>query len=422
MAENSITKNTPTKKYFVLMTVMLVYLSNGAFAKIHIPAWVRVLAVIVISLFVVYYSQNRQLKLKRKSVLLATMFIGLQIITILFYGMDLDADAFLLLSIVAALIFSTAVNEKEFLIGYRWVITVIAIGSIFFYILGFISPFYVDKIPDVLLQSNWGGTYIFLWTFIVRNNSLYTYYRSLGIFTEPGQYQIFLSIGLIIEFFCVEKPNWKILAVLFAAIVTCNSTNGYIVAVLVLLAYLLNKEVKQTAMQRRMRSGVILVVCAAVVWLVFSENEFIDNLIQSNHYKLADLNTTYSYTDTGSAQARRRAFDTALQIWLEHPFVGCGYTGMRAYTAALGGEDIIMTFSPLNWFARFGTLYGIIVNVLYCMSFGRRPNKLASKLVLCVALIAMISAQAVTSDIFIWVLIFYGFENLINRKPTEYIC
>lgn len=417
-----ISKEKRNLKKLTLLALFVIYMSNGIFPAVHISALYRVLIVVFVFMGLIYFQNGRRVLLVKRTLFFLIAILGLQGITILIHGIDTNSDLFLMLSVLAALLITTVVDEKNFLYGFRSAIYLISIGSVFFYILGWIFPYYVSKIPGGLLQTTrWDNAYTLLGTFVVRNRTASTYYRSFGIFSEPGQFQIFLSIGLIIELFYMEKPSWKNIVVLLGGIVSCSSTNGYIVAAFIALAYFVDINSEESWFQKRFRRGLIALLSVCVILLVFTNSTLFSELTQSVLGKIGGLSTTYTFDERGTSLERRRAFDTALQIWIQHPIVGYGYTGMRSYVRQLNSSGFIMTCSPLNWFARYGTIYGIIANTCYCFAFVNKPKKIISRVFLAIALFSMISAQAVTADIIIWMLIFYGLENIVNQKPIENI-
>ena len=417
-----ISKEKRNLKELTLLALFVIYMSNGIFPAVHISALYRVLIVVFVFMGLIYFQNGRRVLLTKRKLFFLITILGLQGITILIHGIDTNSDLFLMLSVFAALLITTAVDEKSFLYGFRSAIYLISIGSVFFYILGWIFPYYVSRIPSGLLQTTrWDNAYTLVGTFVVRNRTAATYYRSFGIFSEPGQFQIFLSIGLIIELFYMEKPSWKNIVALLGGIVSCSSTNGYIVAAFIALAYFIDINSEESWFQKKFRRGLIALLSVCVILLVFTDSTLVSELTQSVLGKIGGLSTTYTFDERGTSLERRRAFDTALQIWIQHPIVGYGYTGMRSYVKQLNSSGFIMTCSPLNWFARYGTLYGIIANICYCFAFVNKPRKIVSRVFLAIALFSMISAQAVTADIIIWMLIFYGLENIVNRKSIENI-
>lgn len=416
-SESSIISNKRHKSVYIALFV--IYMSNGIFPAVHMSALYRVLSVIGI-FSIMLIKKNGKMLLDKKAFLFCIFMVGLQTITIVCHGIDITSDLFLILSIISALLITTAISEMDFLQGCRIAVCIISVGSIIFFVLGLVYPYYVSRIPSVFLQTTrWDNAYTLLGSFVVRNRSLFTYYRSFGIFSEPGQFQIFLSLGLIIELFFVERPNWKLLLVLFGGIVSCSSTNGYIVAILIIIAYLIDNNSLKNRVQRRFRKILIFVLTIGVFALIVVDSAFISEIIQSVMGKVTGLTAVYNYTEKGTSLERIRAFDTALSIWLQHPIEGYGYVGMRAYVKQLSDTGFIMTCSPLNWLARYGTVYGVCANTCYCMAFAWKPKRMTSRLVLIFALFSMISAQAVTADIFIWVLIIYGFMNIFNKRKIH---
>ena len=120
--------------------------------------------------------------------------------------------------------------------------------------------------------------------------------------------------------------------------------------------------------------------------------------------------------DLGTGLERHRAFDLALEAYWQNPITGLGYKGMSDYIESIysGSNLIILTFSPLNWFARFGTVYGILANFGYFRFFTSCVTKPIVKIAVCVAAIIMISGQAVNSDYLIWFMIMHGLN--LNYK------
>lgn len=416
-SKSSMQKDSNRKLFFAIF--MLVYLSNGMFARMNIPASIRVIMIILLAFFF-NKSKGFKIRLNRNAIVLTLTLFVLQAITCLVNGIYIEQDVFLFFSILSALLFCGALSFEEFIKGYRKVIYWISLISTLIYGINILFPTWINSVPDFLLQKGSSeGTFTLLWTFVIKRLSAQTYNRNFGIFIEPGQFQIFLCIGFIIEFFFCKKIQWKRIIVLGAALVTCRSTNGILAIIPIIIAYLLDssKFEGKKRKYRRITIGVLIVIFGVII--VITENEYISSYVAEVVEKLQNMNISYSYEDVGTGLERRRSIDVAWKMFMANPIVGLGYKGWIIFKQELTSSDFIMTFSPLNWFARFGLVYGLITNLFYMSSFTFAPRKMVSRILVAVALFIIISTQEVTSDPFIWVLIFYGFANWLSKNKGE---
>lgn len=398
---------------FTINVLLLMYLSNGMYPKLHMPGILNII-LIVMSCLVSFAILKKPMLFSRRNIIITLIILLIQCITIMIYGFSPTLDIYQIGSVVCALLFTSIITFENFIKGYQKTIIFLALVSIVLYFIGSITPVF-SNIPSVLLNStNTEGTYTLLGTFVIRIKTTYTYYRNFGIFSEPGQFQLFLSIGLIIELFFRSHINWRNLVILGIAILTCNSTNGYISFILILLAYILNSNHNESKRVKKIRLFLTVSLISLLAYIFIAEDT--SKLVNEYSGKIKGLFAEYSYLDSGTGLERRRAFDVALSIFLQYPIFGLGYKGMTDYIQNLSSDGFLMTFTPLNWFARFGFLYGVIANIGYLGAFCKKPVKYMSKLVLIIALFAMISSQAVNADIFMWVLIFYGLHNLTMKN------
>ena len=402
-----------------ILVWLMIWLSNGAFPMFHIPSYMRIIMMVCAVFF--YMSKCKiQPTVKEKNMGIAVLFIGLQGITILFNGFYLDFDVNLILVILLGVLTSSVIDEKKFTDAFQQGIFWIVLISLIFYWLGLLTRF-IDYIPNVLLQdTNSPSRYTFMGTFVLLNKGKWTYYRNFGIFTEPGQFQIYLNIGLFIELFVKKNTSIKMLITLCLGLATCQSTNGFLVAILLIFAYVLSNPKGESLAAKRVRHTVIFVVFLFfIIFILSAEN---NPLIVEIMEKLKELTTmNYSMTDSGTGLERRRAFDLALQMFLKNPITGIGYLGRLKFLSAYetGGNQIIMTASPINWFARFGIIYGLLANVGYIRFYSKYVPGGIPKIIVIFAILMLISGQAVNDDYITWFIILHslcGHNAFINRK------
>jgi hypothetical protein len=386
------------------------------YPKLYIPSYINVCLLIILPISYKLLFKEK-VKIKRNLLILTFVFIVLQFLTIFQNGFSFDFDIYLILAIISALMYTSTMKFETFILCFRQIIFTISAISTLIYLLKYFLPNLLSMLPNVLTQVGDTGTYTLAFSFVVNNSK--SYYRNFGIFSEPGQFQIFISIGFIIELFFQKKISWKHIAVLSAALLTAYSTNGFISTAIIIVAFSLNSNKLSKIKIYKSLKKAIVVFFLLIIIIALIGNEFLIDLLDEINSKLIELTQHYSYTDLGSGLERKRAFDVAFQAFLHNPLVGVGYSGMERMIRTLTSTRIILTCAPLNWFARWGIIYGILANFLYLSSFLYKPINNQSKVVLCIGLFSMISAQAVNQDPIIWVLIFYGFGNLKNCRKTN---
>ena len=404
-----------------ILVWMMVWLSNGAFPMFHLPSYVRIALMIcaVLSYMLIYGIRPT---VKKRNLEIAFLFIGLQGVTILLYGLSFNFDVNLILVVLLAVLTSSTIDDKNFVEAFQRGIFWIALISSILHLGGFVVQ-YTNYIPNVLLQAtNSAKSFTFMGTFVLINRGPWSYYRNCGIFTEPGQFQIYLNIGLFIELFVKKVPSVKTLVVLVLGLVTCQSTNGFLVTMLLAAAYILNCLKGQSVLARRTRYIIsfTIIMLSITLWLDFDNNSIMTEILE----KLNGLRiSNYSMSDSGTGLERRRAFDLAFQMFLSNPITGIGYLGQQNFLSSItaGNNQIIMTVSPLNWFARFGIIYGMLANIGYIRFYSRYVKNIFPKIIIVFAVLMLISGQAVNVDYITWFIVFHGLcdRSMFNAKELK---
>ena len=66
--------------------------------------------------------------------------------------------------------------------------------------------------------------------------------RNFGLFREPGVYQMYIILALIIQLFIFSKPNLKITIMYILVLISTFSTTGYIALLLLLGTYMVKRN------------------------------------------------------------------------------------------------------------------------------------------------------------------------------------
>lgn len=176
-------------------------------------------------------------------------------------------------------------------------------------------------------QVNYG---MFLYVMRTYMRSGMEQYRNVGIYTEPGRYQLILNIAVfyMLNFSdriqADEKKKIRYLIVLIVTIISAQSTIGYgILAINLLMSRLANKKNDRNSKIDRLIGVMIVAVMVFVVWdyIVRGDSGIIANVIVN---KLFDANV-YDLNSKMSGTARLRGIMMALEVIKQYP-LGAGTT------------------------------------------------------------------------------------------------
>lgn len=224
----------------------------------------------------------------------------------------------------------------------------IALISIVCYIFQILYP---DILKSILPQYESNFSYS-VWSDAVNYNTfsfnawgkfLFTFdeahqYKNVGVFSEPGCYQIVLNSALYCLLFLpsflspdLSERRGRYFVVLSIALLTCQSTTGYIGYLAILFAYLLDS--KNEANQVRTRIIMMVIVLAGVLILEYSINGSDSILYRAVFQKLFTDTNEFSLT-AGTGVYRIYTISTCLISMVRHPF-GVGYDEINKMLATL---------------------------------------------------------------------------------------
>lgn len=185
--------------------------------------------------------------------------------------------------------------------------------------------------------------------------------RNCGIYTEPGVYEIVLNAALYVLLFWKEKIQYKKensykkhLLIIFLAIITCQSTTGYISLLLILCFYIFFEKRKPG--EANIRVYVILIAIGAIMGILIEYNI---NGTESILYKqvikkmfAGDVSSGVVLSE-GSAGARYGTIVVSLQAIAKDPF-GIGFVEFYAMRDAFGNRLVGASF--LSFLAVYGLI------------------------------------------------------------------
>lgn len=274
------------------------------------------------------------------------------------------------------------INVNTFLRNYISFVYVLAFISLIFYSIQLVNP---DMLKVVFNEYNSGFTHTIWesgsvytvipyksWGAILYNMREGEMNRNLGIFTEPGVYQIVLNSAMFILLFMKEKVEFcnkkykRKIAVIILAIITCQSTTGYIGAIIIIMGFFCDqrRNYKQREMRRNISLFTILVVIILFInHLVMGEESLVSVSLLS---KLFGVNGKFSLIES-TGLYRISVIITSVNSMIKNP-LGIGFDSanelIQETLAGSAGAVIFVTGAALGIFMFLGifvwTLYPII--------------------------------------------------------------
>lgn len=181
----------------------------------------------------------------------------------------------------------------------------------------------------------------------------HTIARNCGFAWEPGSYASYLAIGLFINLFMVKNDpdQKKRLFVILAALLSTLSTTGYVIMILILAFYFLNRDIKKILLMTP-------VVLAALI-LAFSLPFMKDKIVKLMNERDLDYIVSESYArENPTTPQRFTSFLITMVDFKNNPVLGLAAHSEASWTRKVGSR-----ISPIsgigNLMAQFG-LAGLI--------------------------------------------------------------
>lgn len=401
-------KECPT---LLLVAIMIFSQNVYAFSQVATGGWrtARDIAQLLI-LLILIVNLLRKTTINLKVLCAYLVFIGCMLIT-MFLLSDF-AGSYWILDCTIAFLFVELYDEQSIAEKFEKIMFVIcSIYTILYVIAMLYTDILKTKICLYLEQVH------LIWY----HSSAYEYYvngivpiRSYAIFREPGIYQMFIILAMIIELFTEKKIRWWHMVVYTISLLATHSTTGYICLIMVIILFI----VKYVKCNR------LTILCGSLA--VIAAIPVLPKLLNSILAK---------FTATGGSShswlSRKASILVNLYFWKEKPIIGVGISNIFQYfnTVALnvfglhaGAYSITDdTNTILLFFAAFGLVCGsifVIGTYGWCMRVTQ--NKLLSLGVL-VILIFLYAGEAVNSTCYPYILLFIGISYIVDRKTVKKI-
>jgi hypothetical protein len=365
---------------------------------------------VFVELFILIFFQKRSCSIQQICVLL--LFIIILLSTNFVMGCNLVLMFLLVAKLVQSFLFSEYVPYDDFVDSYILVMELIAVVSLFGYLLLSLDSSLLSIFPS--LSNSRGNRAFFMLFGSVSDFRLIGISRNQGIFWEPGAYQFFLCIAYLFEFYRRGIRRKLILVLFLISMVTTVSTTGIIVAVSLLILTISRTKGNISAFKAFL--GILLVVAVS--------HEVLPQL--SGFWKFTLVTKTdqvlnYQTGEKNESASRMESVIYPLKAFSQSPLLGIGTEGYDKLSNIVGHS--MFTCTPVNWFAYYGLIWGLLI----CVGIFRFlnvliRNKFESFFVFLIICVSSFSEELSSNYMFL-IMSFYGIQHnprMINGEKDEY--
>lgn len=259
-----------------------------------------------------------------------------------------------------------------------------------------------------ILDNGYG---LLLHTF--RENEIF---RNKGLYTEPGVCEIVYNAGLFIALFMKErldiadKKLKKYITILIIAIITVQSTTGYVMMGIMLVVFAIQGGRSIKGIRKYVRWVLIIAVMALIGDIAFrGENSFLYVTIIQKMF-----GNNYEFEMQSSGQYRLGAAQVAMETMIKHP-LGVGFDNFNKImnaTKDAGGGAVLFKFG-----ATVGIVPFLIVIATYLIPIFKCEEKWLVKIVLIILCFARLFAQSSIFYPFVFMfMVYYSSVKSPNKK------
>ena len=267
-------KALPHKLEYVIV-ILTIYLSGSIFAIDYYYKEMVIIYFITILFLVFIYGII--ISVTTKHIAALVLLFSFIIFTLLInHVTTFSSYVAIALQLVSALIVARIIPEKNFCEKYVNVMCIMAFISLVCY---FTYVFYPDIASYFPMSEGHAsvdyynaGVYVFMSP--KGYGEIVAFARNNGIFWEPGVYQAFLNIALLMLLDNMESPNYRIknVIILMATIITTYSTTGYLLLLLIII--LKRDSIGNLRNEITKRNVVIMLIGALLLGVAISKFDF----------------------------------------------------------------------------------------------------------------------------------------------------
>lgn len=384
-------KNIDTKtnsRMLTVFTIYIIYITDSIFFSTNsnnvLILLSRILPVIVAIYFIIKY---------RSRIISVRCAVAYLVCISVFFSMinaNRLTNGYFYITIIACLLFgfffSLQYSIEEFAYSYVRIMTIIAIVSIVCEV-GKYFLYNLSILPTLTNSTGVNYKHIVLTSFTIRNGAL----RNQGPFWEPGAYQVYLNVALLLSLFCEKDSRIKLFhSILFCiTLITTGSGIAILPAILIIFAYMLNEKIS--------KSFIILLI-SVFAFFIFYQTGFLDSV--------------FGRMNTGETSFQLRLYSILgnLYAFIQNPIFGSPVEESYAYREEIIRRWTGFTYSfNLNTFPAYFAYLGILPGTYFVVNLFLMAKSMSKRtipaLLIFIAIILSTSNENMVSSIFICTLV-----------------
>lgn len=408
-----ISKLKENKIIVYILVIASIYISaNPLFHFNRYKQSVMVVFAISLLSFILYVSN---ISIDRNSFTVFLTLFALVLCTPVFTGaLKTSTYISIILQICSAMFISEIAEFDEFESVYIRVISFLMICSLIFYFAQIISPdiwtYFPREEGPYFTYVNVGYIYNY---FYFPSEGAYILPRNSGVFWEPGCYQFFLNMALILllnrerkKQTVIRKRTFFLVVLYIITLITTKSTTG-LYLLIIILAFNLNYILSIIYSRKSPASNKIIIIIGLVFAFGFSIAYNLDNDIYES---LTKINSSEYMGDEGIT--KRLSLDAITLVFENfYKIFGISFETLYALPKYNVWNSIIEDALALGIPFVSIVLYGLF-------KFGMKHNH-SNKLLILIVFIASLSAESLFHTIIMFIFMFYGIKK--KEEKLEWV-
>lgn len=370
----NINTNTRNGLGFVVLMLIVVISSNPFFYAILGKQEQIIIPAGLAFIFAIY----RKIRVTRRDVVIFCLLLFVMSVHLFEYGIaTIESSLAMMLKLFTALIIARTI--PNYFAGYVSLMYVLSLLSLFFYVSPLVGLDLKGLFLSIAIPDEYGGLHIAIHNYKKQFGE--DLYRNMGFFGEPGIFAGFLVLALLFMMKSAANVPRKYFYVLIIALVSSQSTTGYLAGLIVVpAAYIFRNRVSfaNTQIVKMAAKGIIVVLFLIGFVSVFTKLPFLSEKIESQAGLIESQEVGWQLTRVGNAQ-----FD--MGYIADRPFFGWS---QLLETRKLENEDF--AFRQGNGLTGFAVRYGLVgIVVFFFFAFGVLTKYYGNKSLAAIAILVI---------------------------------
>jgi|GEM_PF-4162075 len=237
--------------------------------------------------------------------------------------------------------------------------------------------------------------------------------RNQGIFREPGVFQFYLLIGLIIEISYRKQIKKMNILIIIITLISTFSTVGFLGLIIICFSYLVKQNYNR---KKILITGLSITSISLIILMISKKVPQLSQKIFDSFQKLVDHNDNISTIVRTESILNNIIAAFNSPIWGNN-FVN-GYVFIKDNLNSYQGNDI--TGTNFSYMMALGIPVGLLIIVLFYQSVSILSKNKFNVFIVFIALFISLNSQNLVYSSLLWTIIFFPYMKKDIRKEMTY--